>query len=71
MKPAADGPWMPARRGVQCPYCGERFEAFPDGSGGDQEYIEDCRVCCRPIRFRLRTDAAGNVLTVEVYREDD
>ncbi|MGD8515208.1 MAG: CPXCG motif-containing cysteine-rich protein [Granulosicoccaceae bacterium] len=25
-----------------------------DLSGGDQDYIEDCRVCCRPIECRLR-----------------
>lgn len=37
-----------------CPYCGEEVETTVDLSGGDQEYIEDCQVCCRPIRFVLQ-----------------
>lgn len=32
----------------QCPYCGESIELLIDASGGDEEYIEDCEVCCRP-----------------------
>jgi hypothetical protein len=34
---------------VMCPYCGEPNEiALDAGSGGQQEYIEDCQVCCQP-----------------------
>ncbi|WP_313133196.1 CPXCG motif-containing cysteine-rich protein, partial [Stutzerimonas nitrititolerans] len=33
----------------QCPYCGEVVEALLDLSGGDQQYTEDCSVCCRPV----------------------
>jgi hypothetical protein len=34
---------------VQCPYCGEPNEiALDPGSGQDQEYVEDCQVCCQP-----------------------
>ncbi|MCP1457939.1 MULTISPECIES: CPXCG motif-containing cysteine-rich protein [Pseudomonas] len=38
----------------ECPYCGEPAEAVLDLSGGDQTYIEDCPVCCRPITFVLQ-----------------
>jgi hypothetical protein len=32
-----------------CPHCGEEVDTTPDPGGGDeQEYIEDCPVCCRP-----------------------
>ena len=37
-----------------CPYCGEVVEAVLDISNGDQAYIEDCQVCCRPINFLLQ-----------------
>ena len=37
-----------------CPYCGEAVETTVDLSGGDQTYIEDCQVCCRPITFDLQ-----------------
>ncbi|OYT97152.1 MAG: CPXCG motif-containing cysteine-rich protein [Pseudomonas sp. PGPPP3] len=53
----------------QCPYCGEPVEALLDLSGGDQQYIEDCSVCCRPIQFELQTD--GDSWDLQVRREDD
>ncbi|HUE90664.1 CPXCG motif-containing cysteine-rich protein [Pseudomonas sp.] len=56
-------------QGYQCPYCGEQVEAVLDLSAGDQEYIEDCSVCCRPIVFSLHTD--GQDWTLDVRGEDD
>jgi len=53
----------------KCPYCGEPVEALLDLSGGDQQYIEDCPVCCRPIQFELQTD--GDSWDLQVRREDD
>jgi len=39
---------------VDCPHCGGRTTLFADPSAGrEQELIEDCQVCCRPIVFRL------------------
>ena len=32
-----------------CPYCGERIELVVDASVPEQQYIEDCQVCCRPM----------------------
>lgn len=60
-----------AIRSIRCPYCGESFETGVDSSGGSQEYIEDCYVCCRPIVFRLEADADGNLSGLEARREDD
>ncbi|KAF0804762.1 hypothetical protein A6D6_02796 [Alcanivorax xiamenensis] len=34
---------------VQCPHCWQYFEALVDPSQGDQEYVEDCHVCCQPL----------------------
>ena len=40
---------------VRCPYCGEINEiALDPGSGSEQEYVEDCQVCCRPWRVVVR-----------------
>lgn len=52
-----------------CPYCGEPAEAILDLSAGDQEYIEDCPVCCRPIIFILQTD--GQEWLLEVRGENE
>lgn len=65
------GRLMIVLRTVQCPYCGEPFEANVDPSGGSQEYIEDCYVCCRPIVFRVTVDGDGELSAVETCREDD
>ncbi|MEO5572994.1 MAG: CPXCG motif-containing cysteine-rich protein [Gammaproteobacteria bacterium] len=61
---------MPIPYNVDCPYCGEMFETFIDTSAGDQEYIEDCYVCCRPINFRITTDHEENLLSVETHADD-
>ena len=45
---------------VSCPYCGETTQISLDyGSGAVQDYIEDCEVCCRPWRVRVRYDRSG------------
>lgn len=44
---------------IDCPYCGERIEILLDASAGDQSYIEDCQVCCRPITVRVSIDDDG------------
>ena len=56
---------------VDCPYCGEHFETVADISGGDQDYIEDCPVCCRPIEFQVRVDAQGDLLEVNTFSQDE
>ena len=40
-----------ASKAITCPYCGENFELVVDCSIPEQEYIEDCEVCCRPINL--------------------
>ena len=54
---------------VDCPYCGETFSTVVDCSAGDQAYIEDCVVCCRPIECHLEVTTDGPVLTPR--RDDD
>jgi len=55
---------------VCCPYCGEVSEiALDPGSGTVQEYVEDCPVCCRPWRLRVRYRGSGTV-EVSVEPED-
>ena len=55
---------------TSCPYCGEPVELFVDGSAGEQDYIEDCPVCCRPMRVHLAVDAEGDV-SIQLAHEDE
>lgn len=51
---------------VTCPYCGETITVLLDPGGGTtQDYVEDCEVCCRPWRVRVRYNRAGRA-TVHV-----
>jgi hypothetical protein len=55
---------------IQCPYCGEYITVFVDDSAGEQRYIEDCQVCCRPIVIDVGIDADGD-LVVRASSEND
>jgi hypothetical protein len=55
---------------VECPYCGESNEiAIDPGSGSDQEYTEDCQVCCRAWLVHVRYSRDGRA-DVEIIRAD-
>lgn len=56
---------------LDCPYCGETFETAADLSAGDQNYVEDCPVCCRPITITCAIDADGALAWVRTGREGD
>ncbi|WP_127471653.1 CPXCG motif-containing cysteine-rich protein [Thiomicrorhabdus aquaedulcis] len=50
---------------IQCPYCWETIKIVIDPShlepGEPQDYIEDCFVCCQPIRLIVSTDHDGYI----------
>jgi phage terminase large subunit GpA-like protein len=39
---------------ITCPHCGETFSLEVDTSQREQDLIEDCSVCCRPINVTIR-----------------
>lgn len=41
---------------IQCPYCWETLDVSVDPSVPEQEYVEDCQVCCRPIVIHVTFD---------------
>jgi transcription elongation factor Elf1 len=57
-------------KAIGCPYCGERIKILIDSSDIDQQYIEDCQVCCKPINFLISESMNGEI-TVNVYSEDE
>ena len=44
---------------IDCPHCGEYFTIVVDASLGDQDYIEDCYVCCSPIRILIHFESVA------------
>ena len=55
--------------GISCPYCGEPIEIVVDLSVEQQDYVEDCSVCCRPMVIGVT--ATGEDATVTVRSEDE
>jgi len=52
----------------QCAWCFQVNEIFVDISAGeDQEYTEDCQVCCRPNTIHIQVN--HDTLRVEVESE--
>lgn len=40
-----------------CPHCWERVSILVDLSvDGHHQFVEDCEVCCNPLRFDLQVD---------------
>ena len=48
---------------VSCPYCGESSTVSVSGEEEDEEFVQDCPVCCRPwkVRIRVRRDGSADV----------
>jgi len=46
---------------ISCPYCGETISVLVDNSLPEQNYVEDCQVCCRPIVLDVTIDLDGDV----------
>jgi hypothetical protein len=55
---------------VTCPACWEEITLELDLSVEEQDYVEDCPVCCRPMRVHY-TAADGELVEVSVESAAD
>lgn len=55
---------------ISCPYCGETIAIMVESSLEEQQYIEDCQVCCKPMVICVQPSANGQSV-VEARGEDD
>ena len=55
---------------VYCPYCAEPINVLIEAIDEDQQYIEDCQVCWKPIVFSLSLQMDGS-LEVSLNTEND
>lgn len=37
-----------------CPHCWQHISVILDPSVAEQQYIEDCEVCCNPLIFTIK-----------------
>ncbi len=46
---------------VTCPYCGEPGTISVGADEEDEQFVQDCAVCCRPWQVRVRVRRDGTV----------
>ncbi|PXF28729.1 hypothetical protein WH50_24725 [Pokkaliibacter plantistimulans] len=54
---------------LYCPYCGEEIDVTVDCSVEEQEYVEDCSVCCSPILLSIVVDDSEQI-SISASREN-
>ena len=57
-------------KSIGCPYCGETIKILIDLSDMEQQDIEDCQECCKPINI-LVSESVNGELEVSVCSEYD
>lgn len=65
---STDPTHMIVTESVACPCCGERISIAIDTSVPQQQYVEDCSVCCRPLVVTFDIDD-GRVAGLDVTPE--
>ncbi len=55
--------------GIECPYCAQPIEIVVDTSIEQQQYVEDCSVCCRPLHLTIQVSDSGDI-QVQAVDED-
>lgn len=55
---------------IECPYCGESIGLLIDCSVEQQQYTEDCQVCCSPILLSIAIDTDGHISAVTAQQEN-
>ena len=53
---------------ITCPFCWETLTILLDLSLPEQDYIEDCQVCCQPIRIHYSSED-GTVTQLEATQD--
>ena len=53
---------------ITCPSCRESLDVLLDMSVPAQDYIEDCQVCCRPMRITYSSED-GILTGIEVQQD--
>ena len=55
--------------GIRCPSCDEHVTVLIDLSVAEQQYVEDCEVCCRPMLLDVSV-SGDRIASVSVRAEN-
>lgn len=51
----------PREQTLTCPYCWQEITMLIEPTEEQQQYVEDCEVCCNPIEVTFGRDAGGEL----------
>lgn len=54
---------------IQCPYCWQAIELIIDVAFAEQQMVEDCPNCCRPLALQVFMDSVGDI-NVQLDNDD-
>lgn len=63
--------WALEEVDIYCPYCGEHSTVLIDPSVEEQNYIEDCQICCAPIVFDIHVNPENHDLQINLRQENE
>lgn len=55
---------------IQCPSCGEVSGLMIDLTSAERSWIEDCQVCCHPMRIDIEVNNNGELIAVRTQRTE-
>ncbi|WP_434951665.1 CPXCG motif-containing cysteine-rich protein [Shewanella sp. HL-SH4] len=56
---------------ISYPHCGQHQHVTIDSSCGDQEYYDDCRICCNPIHIKMHLDDSKRTIQLFIDSDDE
>lgn len=63
--------YMMYEHSFQCPYCWENISMLFDQSAFGQSYVEDCEVCCQPIKVSCDFNDEGELTYFDAKSLDE
>ena len=56
---------------IECPHCGHHLFVILDTSEGDQDYFEECPVCCCDIHLNMHIDEYRQKIQLAIDSDDE
>ncbi|CAM3053269.1 CPXCG motif-containing cysteine-rich protein [Vibrio rarus] len=59
------------QRQIACPHCGQHITVSLDTTQGNQEFYDDCPVCCHSIHLNMQLDEVRDKVQLQIDADDE
>ncbi|CAM4153302.1 CPXCG motif-containing cysteine-rich protein [Vibrio neonatus] len=56
---------------ISCPHCGGHVGVTLDTTQGNQDFYEDCPICCHPIHLRMQLNQVRDKIDLDIDSDDE